>query len=65
MLDNKSYVVIDEVTFCKMVDFLNTAREMASHSYDHLTAGYDNLLRDVRDRAEKIRKDKLFNNNNH
>ena len=50
--DYNPYVIIDDVTMAKVMDLLNTGRTMAEKSYPHMTADYERVIKQVRERAE-------------
>ena len=50
--DYTPYVIIDDVTMAKVMELLSTAKCMAEKSYPHMTADYDRVIKQVRERAE-------------
>ena len=50
--DYNPYVIIDDVTMSKVMELLNTAKCMAEKSYPHMTADYERVIKQVRERAE-------------
>ena len=52
--DNNPYVVIDLVSFERMMHYLNIGKQMAEKSYPHLTEDYDRVIKNVRERAESF-----------
>lgn len=50
--DYAPYVIIDDVTMSKVMELLSTAKCMAEKSYPHMTADYERVIKQVRERAE-------------
>lgn len=50
--DYAPYVIIDDVTMSKVMGLLSTAKCMAVKSYPHLTADFERVIEQVRERAE-------------
>jgi hypothetical protein len=50
--DYNPYVIIDEVTMAEVVNKLNLGKTMAEKSYPHLTADFERVIKQVRERAE-------------
>jgi hypothetical protein len=50
--DYTPYVIIDDVTMSKVMELLSTAKCMAEKSYPHMTADYERVMKQVRERAE-------------
>ena len=50
--DYTPYVIIDDVTMSKVMELLSTAKYMAEKSYPHMTADYERVIKQVRERAE-------------
>ena len=66
--DYTPYVIIDDVTMSKVMELLSTAKCMAEKSYPHITADYERVIKQVRERAEcfmgsqnKKKKKKAYN----
>ena len=50
--DYTPYVIIDDVTMSKVMERLNQGKAMAEKSYPHLTADFERVIKQVRERAE-------------
>ena len=50
--DYNPYVIIHDVTMAKVMDLLNTGRTMAEKSYPHLVENFEQVIKQVRERAE-------------
>ena len=50
--DYTPYVIIDDVTMSKVMELLSTAKCMAEKSYPHMTADFERVIKQVRERAE-------------
>ena len=50
--DYTPYVIIDDVTMSKVMERLNQGKAMAEKSYPHLTADFERVIKQVRERSE-------------
>lgn len=48
------YIVIDLVSFEKMMEYLRIGKQMAQKSYPHLTEDYDRVINNAKERAESF-----------
>lgn len=48
------YIVIDLVSFEKMMEYLRIGKQMAEKSYQHLTEDYDRVINNAKERAESF-----------
>ena len=52
--DYVPYIVIEDVTFSKVMELLSVGREMAAKSYPHMVQDYERVIKQVRERAESF-----------
>lgn len=54
MTDYNPYIVIDILTFEKMLEYLVTARKMAEKSYPHMVEDYNRVINMAKAKAESF-----------
>ena len=54
MTDYTPYIVIEEPTFAKMIEYLDVAKSMAVKDYPHLVNDFNRVISRARERAESF-----------